>query len=309
MRIIKSNIMEMILAGLNERLKEPSLSLPNIRWIAETELINLLLEIRDTLEIRGIKSYSGKLLLEYLKQSGLAHELVIDDVPKGKKVIHLYRLGIGGVAEITPMELLQSLRQDGVICYFTALEHHDLTTQVAPHHHIASLETVAKRFEDVVYQSAKSGKVPSLGTLLFNHNGVPYYWTKRDQGLLPGVQSIYLSADAIAKVTTLEQTLLDTLHRPWACGGPPVVFEAWERGLGRIDATLLAGYLKVIDRALVNRRVGCMLDLCGYAIKNDHLAELIRDAKAKSAFGPVLSLLPSVSAGKINRDWNLEVSS
>jgi predicted transcriptional regulator of viral defense system len=38
----------------------------------------------------------------------------------------------------------------------------------------------------------------------------------------------------MVRITTLEQTLLDTLHRPLSCGGPPIVIEAWEHtALGR----------------------------------------------------------------------------
>ena len=37
------------------------------------------------------------------------------------------------------------------------------------------------------------------------------------------------------RITTLEQTLLDSLYKPFLCGGPEVVFEAWQDAVDRLD--------------------------------------------------------------------------
>jgi len=124
---------------------------------------------------------------------------------------------------------------------------------------------------------------------------------------VPGVQWAYLSGETMVQITTPEQTLLDTLHRPWSCGGPAVVFEAWERGASRLDGERLAGYLTTIARPAVCRRVGCMLERCGYRTDNPGLAEVLRLAKASAAGEPMLLLLPEVPGNSIDPAWNLGV--
>jgi predicted transcriptional regulator of viral defense system len=95
---------------------------------------------------------------------------------------------------------------------------------------------------------------------LFSYDGIPFYKTSRDKRLLPGAQLRYIGPTAVIRITNLEQTLLDTLHRPLACGGPSVVFEAWEQGLKRVDEERLAQYLLSMDHRPVVQRLGYILE-------------------------------------------------
>jgi predicted transcriptional regulator of viral defense system len=61
------------------------------------------------------------------------------------------------------------------------------------------------------------------------------------------------------RITNLEQTLLDTLHRPLSCGGTAVVLEAWERGLARVDEEQLAAYLREMQYLPTAQRLGYLL--------------------------------------------------
>ncbi len=153
----------------------------------------------------------------------------------------------------------------------------------------------------------RSNNPPPMGTLLFHQDGIPYYVSKRDHQLVPGIQTVTVSPHFMVRVTTLEQTLLDTLHRPWSCGGPTVVFEAWEQGAPRMDESRMGAYLQRVASSDLYRRVGYMLEQQAHAITDACLAKGIHDAKASFAAKPAppIPLLPHVPQQDLNRDWGL----
>jgi hypothetical protein len=198
-----------------------------------------------------------------------------------------------------------------VICYFTALGYHELTTQDAPHHHVAVLKIPSRKTQpETVTPPAtdeKTSRNLKLGTLLFRYQTVPYYVTYRDPALMPGIQAVRLSPSCLARMTTLEQTLLDTLHRPWNCGGPTVVFEAWERGLPLLDDARLAHCLKKIGRTDFTRRTGYMLEQFGHDASDSALRDLLSDAqdKVKAGTVPTIPLFPDVPSTLHSETWGI----
>lgn len=309
---ITSDAWTRIVAGLNERLKTPSDKLPNVQWLSEYPLRSLLLDVARTAQVSPTPS--GRTLLQMLVDSQLARQLPPDDFSDASKSPAIYSLELGGVPSISPVELLQATQasfQRSVICYFTALAYHDLTTQETPHHHVAILKEPAKRPQP----ESATGRTPagkeeggtSLGTLLFHYQGIPYYFTQRDPALMPGIQTVRYSPSCLVRMTTIEQTLLDTLHKPWSCGGPSVVFEAWERGLPLLDDARLAHCLKSIGRTDVTRRAGCMLEQFGHATADNGLLALLTDAKEKvrSDTVPTIPLLPDVPSTRHDSTWGV----
>jgi len=315
--IINSTLWTQILAELGERLKKPSTELPNVQWLSEPRLKRLLVDIRKA--AKAPPTLSGVKLLRMLVDSKLAQMLKLDDCPSSKKPHVVYYLELGAMPSISPVELLQTTQVSfdrSVICYFTALEYHELTTQETPHHHIASLKSTSGQIVSEPLpsspgndntQTGQSDRAPSLGTLLFYYQGVPYYVTYRDPKWVPGIQTVLLSPTCQVRMTTLEQTLLDTLHKPWSCGGPSVVFEAWERGVPLLDDTRLFEYLKKIGRADLTRRVGYMLENNNFSPVDSGLCKLLSDAKAKAKEGllPIIPLLPDVPSKTLNETWGL----
>ena len=309
---IPSDTWNLIVAELNDRLKAPSDALPNVQWLSEYHLRRLLLDVAIT--AKAPATLSGRKLLRMLVDSKLARQLPLDDFSGGPKSYAIYSLELGGVPSISPIELLQATQSsyhNTVICYFTALAHHELTTQETPHHHVATLKKPTKRPQPETLTgqtlAEKSAGESSLGTLLFRYQDVPYYVTQRDLALMPGIQTVRLSPSCQVRITTLEQTLLDTLHRPWSCGGPSVVFEAWERGLPILNDTRLAQYLRMINRADFTRRAGYMLEQYGHAAADSDLQALLADAKAKVRSGavPTIPLLPDVPSTLHNETWGI----
>jgi len=309
---ITSDVWTRIVAGLNERLKTPSDTIPNVQWLSEYPLRRLLLDVARTAQVSPMPS--GRTLLKMLVDSQLARQLPPDDFPDVFQSPAIYSLELGGTPSISPIELLQTTQasfQRSVICYFTALAYHELTTQETPHHHVAILKEPAKRPQP----ESATGRTPagkseggsSLGTLLFRYQGIPYYFTQRDPALMPGIQTVRYSQSCLVRMTTLEQTLLDTLHRPWSCGGPAVVFEAWERGVPLLDDTRLAHCLKMIGRTDFTRRAGYMLEQFGHAVTDIDLQALLSDVKDKVKAGsvPTIPLLPDVTSTRITSTWGV----
>jgi predicted transcriptional regulator of viral defense system len=84
----------------------------------------------------------------------------------------------------------------------------------------------------------------------------------------------------------MEQTLLDTLHRPLSCGGPSVVFEAWDQGLRRMNEDRLADYLVSMDNRPIAQRLGYIL----------HDLDYEPGSKLRSAIQRYLSQLDSADS-------------
>jgi predicted transcriptional regulator of viral defense system len=311
--MIKSTMWIRILAELSERLQKPSADLPNIQWLSEPRLKRLLVDVRKA--AKATPTLSEDTLLNMLIESKLAKMLNLDEHLSTKQVHNIYCLKLGSMPPISPVELLQTTQVSfdrSVICYFTALEYHELTTQEPPYYHIASLKKPtrpkgAAQLQSASGQTALSNRTPDLGTLLFKYEGVPYYVTYRDPRLIPGIQTVHLSSTCQVRMTTLEQTLLDTLHKPWSCGGPSVVFEAWERGLPLLDETRVLEYLKKIGRTDLTRRVGYMLENNNYSPVHPKLCKLLNDAKAKVKKGqrPTIPLLPDVPSKSLDDTWGV----
>ena len=295
-----------IVGALADKLQAPSDDIPNVRWMSRRSLIHLLGEIRSSTGVP--KTLSGVKMLNTLVDCNLAQKLQIDSVPAGKSPFSIYCLDLADVPAVTPMELLLATQSDfkkTAICYFTAIQYHELTTQVAPYHHIA----VLKKHPPSHIVSPQTGDPPSLGTQLFTFEGTPYYVTMRDRLLIPGVQTVRIASHFQMRVTTLEQTLLDTLHRPWSCGGPSVVFEAWERGTPIIDDSRLAQYLSELPNPDLMRRVGYLLEQNGHAVDNAGLKQMLLEAKrrAKVEKGGAVPLLPHTPSRTLNSEWELYV--
>ncbi|MBY0231574.1 MAG: hypothetical protein K2W96_19990 [Gemmataceae bacterium] len=231
------------------------------------------------------------------------------------ETFHLFEFGVRAAE---PLELLMAIRPRGVICYFSALSFHSLTTQAVAHHHVAELHEsrpMAARKEAVPKVASQEQPVPrfsppSLGTLLYTHEGVPHYVTKRSSRLIPGIQTRAWGPRTNLRITTREQSLLDALAKPFHSGGPEVVFEAWREGIsGRLDEERLAGYIGSMDYPSTARRAGAMMKLLGH-IPGKGLArrlEQIRAGMDRAAPHARISLLPGMGYAALDDEWLVSI--
>jgi predicted transcriptional regulator of viral defense system len=113
------------------------------------------------------------------------------------------------------------------------------------------------------------------------------------------------------RITTREQTLLDSLYKPHHCGGPAVVFEAWETALGAggLDEERLAEYLRKMDYPATARRTGAMLQVLGYVPGTDLSRVLEEQREAIDPDSPFarISLLPGVPYANLNERWLVNI--
>ena len=79
-------------------------------------------------------------VIEQLKRMGLIHSIKVQS-PNDAELNDFLLLDMeaGKGEPIYPLELLQAYLPDGVVCYFSAINYYELTTQVVAHHHVARL--------------------------------------------------------------------------------------------------------------------------------------------------------------------------
>ncbi|NJL29899.1 MAG: hypothetical protein HC897_19385 [Thermoanaerobaculia bacterium] len=302
---------EAALAILTHLLDHPTAELPGVHCLNRATLHRLLHEVRAELQARGLGILrTNRPLVEGLENAGLLKRLSIQPATTRTPPIFAFDSRGESSLEVHPIEILQALEPRGVICYFTALELHGLTVQPTPHHHIATLKI--HRPASSTTGTSKGGShraYDPLGTAILTYQGLPYYRTSRSSDLLVGYQLRYLDPRNLARVTTLEQTLVDTLHRPISCGGPEVVFEGWRNALDRLDDELLAALLERIGREDLSRKVGWMLETLERPTQGrltDHLDQT-RTEVDRSRVDTAPPLLQGFGNHRLDSRWMLRV--
>jgi len=257
-------------------------------------------------------------MLDYLVGANLAQKVPAVDPSTGKELDKYYSLGMGTDGHhLDSMELLTAIVPSGVVCYFSALQIHDLTTQIPTQHHIARINSkpskpIARTPVSTRTQTTntKRKKPNLLGKLQCEYEGIPYYLTTRAESKVPGRQCRYFNSQVQMTVTDIEQTLLDTLHRPLSCGGPNVVFEVWKTVRDRLNEDRLLTHLVSIQDSRLVRRVAYMIfDALDYPVGSELSDYLMRSKPAKGAVfseSPI-SLLPGMTYERTNDDWQLMV--
>jgi hypothetical protein len=305
---------ETFLAELNRKLAAPTPEWPTVRcWVAST-LNSVFKQVRDDLAAKGMRmAVSHRALLDWVCRLGLASLIPVEG-----ESIYLLEIGASAESEVDPLELLMAGKPSGVICYFSAVAFHSLTTQLTEHHHVAELNpqvpegqsdgTKEKKPERTGGEMTTKSRAPrGLGRPLFHYRGIPFYSTRRSARLVPGVQTRGYGPRTQIRITTLEQTLLDTLYKPFHCGGPEVVFEAWQEGVAsrRIDEERLVEYLRAMNYPATARRLAVMLEQMG-TTPSDQLRQFLETCQGaidRQSPHARISLLPGVDYQNLNEHW------
>ena len=301
---------EAFLARLTKRLSvEPSIAI-NPRCLSELTLHTVF----DELATDGFRlCYAKEQITSWLQQIGLL-ALIPVDYGRGKSLartrFYSFDVAKSPSSHASHLELLQAYAPEGTICFFTAIGFHSLSTQPPVHHHIAiPTETYVRSAVPKVaarkHPPTKRTPRNPLGTALFSYGGLPYYKTSRETRFLRGSQLRYIGPTAIIRITDLEQTLLDTLQRPLHCGGPAVVFEAWDQGIKKLHEDRLAHYLASMQHRPTAQRLGYMFTSFDYkpgdeltAVLNQYRSQL--DATDPSVYQ---QLFPGMRYDTLLRPW------
>jgi hypothetical protein len=258
----------------------------------------------------------ARTVIEQLKRMGWIHPVKALS-PNDAEVMDflLLDMAAGKGEPIYPLELLQAYLPDGVICYFSAINYYELTTQVVAHHHVARLNrprakktlAAADATEPEPQPAGEAVERNPLGTEIFRFEDVDYYLNKRDVSLVPGIQLRVVSPRCWLRITTLEQTLLDALMQPVRCGGEAVALEAWETGVKLMDADRMASHLAKIERDDLDRRVGAVLEMIGSDFAASTLGcrlKAVRD-QLMAREAPEIPLLAGFKFPEANKTWKV----
>ena len=305
-------------AAVLEAFTTPTEAMPTVACVSQATVIERITAVRAGLAgLAGPASgrSSAAALLALLETSQVMNPVPLDG--RAGPRFALYGVGPHSRATLDPLELMLAAEPSGVVCYFTALSYHGLTTQLPPHHHVAKLNSgstfaAAARAVDArdrAPPSANASTRSPYGERRFAYQGIDYYRTARAAHTLAGVQRRQLNDRTIVRITTLEQTLLDTLHRPPSCGGASVIWEAWQTGLPRLDEQRLQLHLETLAEPKLWRRVGYLFDALEHYPATDLRAALdrARHEVATQPDLPVAPLFPGLPAVSVDPAWRLAV--
>jgi hypothetical protein len=276
------------------------------RCISHATLLTLAAIAHESVETPALNESSGSRLIQLLQNAGVVRPIPLENATPKKKV-RLYAVGFDAIeSTIPPAELLQAYVAEGILCYFTALEIHGLTTQPAPHYHIATLrKTSTPSSPPPEHRAKNSDRSPPLGSAQFFSEGIGYYLTRREPRNLIGVQRRLINPFCTVKVTTIEQTLLDCLHRPRNAGGAAVVFEAWGEGISQIDPSKVLDLAMQINDTTLVRRAGYMIER--FSPDFQIPSQIRKMAKENLASSEPPSLLAGIPYSRIDLGWHLRI--
>jgi hypothetical protein len=305
---------EVFLRALSNRVSAPSEAHPTVRcWkhsALSGEIKAVIKENKSALFTTFPPAYQ---VIEHLKRMGWAQPIKAQSAGGSQSIeFLLVDMGSEEGPPISPLELLEAWLPTGTICYFSALTHYELTTQIAAHHHVARLNPQQPKKEptELIGPKKESQTVERnpLGTEIFRFAEVSYYETRRDASLVPGIQMRVASPKTWLRITTLEQTLLDTLLQPVRCGGEAVVLEAWENGLKKMDADRITEHLSKIQREDLERRVAAVLDITGADVGATSLGRKLQGLRQRLAASheiPEIPLLPGFQFANFSEAWRV----
>jgi predicted transcriptional regulator of viral defense system len=110
----------------------------------------------------------------------------------------------------------------------------------------------------------------------------------------------------VLNVARLERTFLDCVDRPDLCGGIEEVFRGFVRRQADLDADRLLGFVHRLDKPVLTKRLGFLLEAAGYA-EPETLWELERAAGRLKRFKPLDKTRPH-DGGERNRRWELIIN-
>ena len=110
----------------------------------------------------------------------------------------------------------------------------------------------------------------------------------------------------VVKVAQLERTFIDCVDRPDLCGGIEEVFRGFVRRHEDLDADRLLRFLHRLDKPVVAKRLGYLLELAGHG-DPELMWEIERAARRLKRYTPLDKTRPA-TAGARDRRWELVVN-
>ncbi len=307
--------------SLKQRLIQPTAEHPASKVWRRVDLIRIISQVREE-NIGELRTTfpSAQDVVERMEKIAWLTPLELVSSSDRKIAPKMYLLDMEATPEgmPDPLELLQGFQPNGVLSYFSILGFYELTTQVPSYAHIGILQSTSSKKASHPPTKKKATKSSSptsrqrnlLGSLAFSYQGIACYTTRRDRTLVPGIQTREMGPHTRLRMTTLEQTLLDTLLHPLRCGGESVVFEAWQNALDRLNPDRLERHLEKIGREDFERRTGAMIDLMKFKLPNGRLKRRLESRRKTISKNDAADSLPLLNGFRYDRtlsDWRVSI--
>jgi hypothetical protein len=214
---------------------------------------------------------SGKRLVA-IKSPSVPHVI---DALESRRLIRRIVLGFPSrpetrflLADVSPLELAQSLSPKGYFTHFTAIQLNNLTEQV-PKTVYFNIEQAAAGGGGVVSQEAIDrafrGKA-RVSSAVAEYAGFRICkLSGRNTGGLGVVEVMHEPCRWPLRVTNLERTLIDAAVRPAYSGGVSLVAQAFENAKGQVSVNRIAAYLRQLDYTYpYHQAIGFYLERAGF---------------------------------------------
>lgn len=191
-----------------------------------------------------------------------------------------------GSHAVDPYLVATQLAEDAVVAWHAALQFHGRAYSVWSRFHY----TTRARQRRFVFRDLEFVPVQAPVAL-------------RDRADLGGGVAEHRHAGGIARVTTLERTLVDVLDAPERCGGWEEVWRSLEM-IEYFDLDAVLSYTRLLGSALTAARVGFFLEQHreSLMVETQYLTALSKLAPAQPRY-----LDSRREPGKLVKDWNLVV--
>lgn len=224
-------------------------------------------DIKNNLCLPELKRTTNSNLILHMINASVIHEINLD---YSKDNLRYFYIGLKkDMATLDPIELLSAFCPDGVLCFFSAMQYYELTTQFSPYYHIAKVnytKIAPKQFQNIDQNGPEETIRSKNGIKYFSYKSTPYYLTNRNIKTIPGNKIIFFKGREY-KIVTLEQLLIDCLLYPLKSGGFSVINEVWETASRYLKQSEILKILTEINRNDINQKTGYMLDLLDIKIE------------------------------------------
>jgi len=311
---IPSERWERFLRLLRDQVLEPTEEFPTVRCWKRYALKKLIMRVvrTNSSELKASVFATAEEVIRSLLKIGWLKTIPLESLDQDAVAMYFLEMEAREGDMIDPLEVLQGYMPEGVLCYFGVLSYLELTTQIPPFFHVASMDKspLPHEWRESSLHLVDEGshyKNP-MGQEIFRFEGAHCYKTRRNAALVPGIQLRNFGPRATLRMTTLEQALLDALIYPTQCGGQSVVFEAWERGVERWNSDRMADYLLRINKPSFDRRVGAMLEVLGFSNSSSRLYDRLMGVRKNiGSSTSEISLLNGMSYLGFNEQWKVRI--
>jgi len=297
--IINSTTMEKVISYLFSRIAAGTL----FRFLNLSDLKKTIIAAKNELFSKSEDRITTKIIIDHLLNTSILHKVNTSYTKNGTPFFYL---GFKNEIDlIQPAEILHSINKEGVLCFFSAFEIYELTTQYAPYYHIAEQKNIFKDSTNHTIQPnikiKRKTRRDILGTKEIVYNEIPYYLTRRNKQNILSVKYVDIRGTKI-KIVSIEQCLIDCFLYDEKSGGINIITEVWENAINLFNSNTMFEILKKMNKNSLNRKIGFYFDYLNFKpsiILTEYLQRFTNSA------GDPIQLINESEFIRKNNKWNI----